>query len=196
MNTITLFVASFLLGSIPTAYLFAKALKKIDIREHGSGNVGATNVSRVLGKKYGVVVFVIDFLKGALAVLIVLAFAQKPTNQELSLWIGSGSILGHIFTPFLGFKGGKGVATGAGVLCAVYPLLFILTFLVWWLVFILTKIVSISSVIAMCSLVIFSYLTYENLKISIFFGLILLLFLWTHRSNLLRLVMGKENKIS
>src|SRR3989344_8484133 len=122
-----LFLAAFTIGSFPTAYVVGRVVKKIDIRQHGSGNVGATNVFRVLGKKYGLLVFAIDFLKGAAAVWLVYLLLKNPsspiasrcpaflTSQSLALWIGLGAILGHVFTPYLRFKGGKGIATGAGV---------------------------------------------------------------------------------
>jgi len=185
-----------LIGSFPTAYLISRLFKKIDIRQHGSGNVGATNVFRVLGKKYGLLVFTIDFLKGAAAVFLVFLIIRDPAaNKSMGLWIGLGAILGHVFTPFLGFKGGKGVATGAGVLCAVYPTLFVFTLLTWLLVFVLTKIVSISSIIAVFSISIFSYLMKLERESTAFFVLAALFFIWTHRSNLLRIMKKEENKL-
>src|SRR3989338_2661219 len=111
------FVTSFFCGSIPFA-LIASKMKGVDIRLHGSGNVGATNAWRVLGKKIGVIVFLADFLKGFLPVFIFDNTAVAHSSKLLILMIGASAILGHVFSPFLGFKGGKGVATGAGVLAS------------------------------------------------------------------------------
>ncbi len=191
-----LFLAAFLIGSFPTAYVISRLVKKIDIRQHGSGNVGATNVFRVLGKKYGLLVFMIDFLKGAAAVLLVFLIVQDPAgHKSMGLWVGLGSILGHVFTPFLGFKGGKGVATGAGVLYAAHPTLFIFTLLTWSLVFVLTKTVSISSIIAVFAIPIFSYLMQLERETIVFFVLVAVLFTWTHRSNILRIIKKEERKL-
>ena len=131
MNTnllvILFWAIAFLAGSTPTAYLAGRSFKRIDIRQYGSGNVGATNAFRVLGKKIGAFVFIIDFLKGSLPVffLPLLLPANHLDPKEAGLWIGTGAIAGHVFTPFLGFKGGKGIATGAGVLCGAFPFLFL-----------------------------------------------------------------------
>ena len=191
-----LFLTAFLIGSFPTAYVISRLVKKIDIRQHGSGNAGATNVFRVLGKKYGFLVFLIDFLKGVAAVLLVFLIVRDPAvHPSTGLWIGLGAILGHVFTPFLGFKGGKGIATGAGVLFAAYPIIFIFTLLTWLLVFVLTKTVSISSIIAVFVTPILSYLMKLEREPTVFFVVITLLFTWTHRSNILRIMRGEETKL-
>jgi len=191
-----LFLTTFLIGSFPTAYVIGRAVKKIDIRQQGSGNVGATNVFRVLGKKYGLLVFTIDFLKGAAAVLLTFLIVQDPAaHKSMGLWIGLGAILGHVFTPFLGFKGGKGVATGAGVLFAAYPIIFTFTLLTWLLVFVLTKTVSISSIIAVFMIPILSYLMLLERETTVFFLVAALLFTWTHRSNIFRIIRGEEEKL-
>ena len=194
MNPIFTFIISFFLGSIPTAYLAGKSLKNIDIRQHGSGNVGATNAFRVLGKKIGTAVFVLDFFKGFLPSLVFSKIAYSG-NREMGLWIGVAAILGHIFSPFLKFKGGKGIATGGGVLCAMYPELFVLTFMIWVSVYFLTRIVSISSLMAMGSLVAMSWLFKLPTSTTILYFIIFIIFIWTHRSNISRLLCGKENKV-
>ena len=189
--------ASFFLGSIPTAYLMVLKVKGVDIRRHGSGNVGATNAFRVMGKKYGALVFFIDFLKGLIPAWIAQSYysgvAQAPI---LALAVGVAAILGHIFTPFLGFKGGKGVATGAGALCGVYPWLFLYIFLVWILAFLTTRLVSLSSLLAMAVLVPISFWYRQDKAITgVFFGLFLLIG-WTHRDNIIRLLQRKEERIT
>ncbi len=196
MRFTLLFLTAFLIGSFPTAYLISRYVKGIDIRQHGSGNVGATNVFRVVGKKYGLFVFVIDFLKGAVAVFLTwLLWSDPAAHSVLGLWIGLGSILGHVFSPFLGFKGGKGVATGAGVLLASFPIIFIYTLLTWVIIFVLTRTVSISSIIAVFSMTLFAYIMKLDHKVILFFLLAAFLFIWTHQSNIYRLWKGKEDKL-
>lgn len=188
------FVAAFFCGAIPTAFIIAKKAKGIDIRQHGSSNVGATNAFRVLGKKMGALVFALDLLKGYLpAKLLSLYFFNN--RPELALWIGLGAVLGHVFTPFLSFKGGKGIATGAGALLAAYPLIFLWALLAWVLVFAVTKIVSISSLAAILSLVLWGK-HYQVPDASMAFFVLAAVFLvWTHRSNIQRLLKGEEKKV-
>ena len=173
----------------------AKYAKKVDIRAHGSGNVGATNVSRVLGKGYGLLVFGLDFLKGLTPVTAATVFLPAHT-QDISLpaWIGLAAIVGHIYTPFLGFKGGKGVATGAGVVCASFPLIFALAMGVWVVTFVSTRIVSISSLFAIVTLVVLSWVFSLSGWDRLFLGTLLVLGAWTHRANLLRLSQGAEKR--
>ena len=191
------FLASFTLGAIPTAFLVAKKARGIDIRKEGSGNVGATNAFRVLGKKYGAFVFLVDFLKGALPAWIMLnLFSADPQAPLLALAAGIAAILGHIFTPFLGFKGGKGVATGAGALCGSFPLLFLCAALVWLLVFLCTKIVSLSSLLALGILVPLSFWLVEDRRTTLVFFALFLLIAWSHRANLVRLWRGEEHSFA
>lgn len=187
-------IISFLCGALPTAFLVAMFSAKIDIRQHGSGNVGATNAFRVLGKKYGFMVLVIDFLKGYLPIL----FFMHSTNARIYEnvpWFGLAAVLGHIFTPFLGFKGGKGIATGAGVICAIKPMLFIGTLSVWIIVFMITHIVSLSSIIAASSMILLAFLTDPHWHVRFFFILIFIVSIWTHRSNIIRIIKGVENRL-
>lgn len=187
-------LVSFFSGAIPTAYVVGKVFKNLDIRKEGSGNVGTTNAFRVLGKKWGILVLVVDFGKGFLPVWL---FIQQPGNSvsvEMPLWIGVAAILGHIFTPFLKFKGGKGIATGAGVLCAAFPMVFLTTLLAWLLVFSLTHIVSLSSLIAVFIMFIMSLFLKTGTKNTLIFFFIFLLVVWAHRSNLKRLLRGEEKK--
>jgi glycerol-3-phosphate acyltransferase PlsY len=192
------FALAFFLGAIPNAYLAGRFLKKIDIREYGSGNVGATNVFRVLGKGPGVVVFFLDFLKGALPVVVFVSFQPQPAaHRELfSLLIGLASVLGHMFTPFLGFKGGKGIAAGSGVLCVAFPVLFAVSVAVWVLTFLLCRIVSLSSIIAVFTLVLSALWTHQSPEVLFVFILILGLVLWGHRTNIKKLLQGQEQRWS
>ncbi len=187
--------AAFICGSLPTAFIVGKRLKNIDIRQHGSGNVGATNAFRVLGKGPGSFVFAIDFLKGFIPVFI---FSQSSHNTAsyMPLAIGVFAILGHIFTPFLNFKGGKGVATGSGVLAASHPLLFIMAFAAWIVCFLVTKIVSISSVLAVIVLSVSAWVLSPGDSATYVLTALSLFVVWTHRSNIGRLIRGEEKRIS
>jgi glycerol-3-phosphate acyltransferase PlsY len=167
-------------------------MKNIDIRQHGSGNVGATNAFRVLGKGPGIAVFVVDFLKGYLPVL--LAPDLGVSSQNL-IWIGLAAILGHVFNPWLGFKGGKGIATGAGVLMGLNPLLFLIAIMSWIAVFLLTKIVSLSSLIAVGILFAVSLGEPISPHEKAFFGAVFAFVVWTHRSNIRRLLKGEEKRM-
>lgn len=189
-------IIAFLIGSVPTAYLFVRCVKGTDIREYGSGNVGATNAARVLGKGLGLVVFAIDFLKGLVPALVLARFTApffSLSPPELTELIGFAAILGHIFTPFLSGKGGKGIATGAGVICAGYPLIFMLMVAIWSVLLCLTrKTVSISSLGAVASFIPLSLLFRCPPFVQIYSILLFLLALWTHRSNISRLLQGQE----
>ncbi len=189
------FLGAFFLGAIPNAYLAGRFLKNIDIRQHGSGNVGATNVFRVLGKGPGIVVFCLDFLKGYLPVAIFLIFFLTNPHRELTaLLIGLTAVLGHMFTPFLGFKGGKGIATGAGVLCASFPKLFAITLAVWVISFLVFRIVSLSSMLSVCALFLSGILIQQPREILfVFAGMVVLVF-WGHRKNMQKLKEGTEHR--
>ena len=196
MRLILFFLFSFLMGSVPTAYLFARILKKIDIRQYGSGNSGATNAFRVLGKGPGLAVFAVDFFKGFFPVILFSgAYSNLSAAQpEFLVWIGFTAILGHVFTPFLRFRGGKGVATGAGVLCAGFFYLFLLALLVWLLVFFLTRIVSASSLTAFFSVIINSIFFKVSTLATVSFFVVFLFVTWTHRTNIFRLLKSKEEQ--
>jgi len=198
-------LSSYLIGSIPTAYIFVRLLKGADIRNFGSGNVGATNALRILGKGPGITVLVIDMLKG-LVVVVFLAniLAAKITNiPEISLRVmfGLSCIFGHIWTVFLKFKGGKGVATTLGVLLGLSITvagiqLFLCIILTWLLVFLLTKIVSISSIITGISLPLYMAL-FKQPGVLIYSSIFLCaLIIIRHKSNLKRLLQGKEPRLS
>jgi acyl phosphate:glycerol-3-phosphate acyltransferase len=188
-------VLAYFLGAIPTAFLAAKWLKNIDIRKHGSGNVGATNAFRVLGKGPGLAVFALDFLKGAAPVYLfkTTAYGSFAESTEV-LCIGLAALLGHVFTPFLGFKGGKGVATGSGMLAAGFPWLFLITTASWGATFFFTRIVSVSSLGAALAMSVSAFLLGYNPKtLAIFLALTGFIF-WTHRANIGRILRGEEGK--
>ena len=183
---------SFFTGAIPTAYLAGKYLRGIDLRKEGSGNVGATNALRVMGKGIGYSVFIIDFLKGLLPALFMSRIYPAVGTLSATCWVGLAAILGHIFSPFLSFKGGKGIATGAGVTCAVNTPFFFVSIALWALIFLTTKTVSISSILAVLSLVILSFLFKFEWPTFPFFVLLFGIALWTHRENIRRLLRGEE----
>ena len=197
---ISIFLA-FIIGSIPTSYIFGKLLKKIDIRKHGSGNVGATNVFRVVGKIPGIAVLVIDILKGVLSVLFLPeAFFNNAIGVSLGLelyeiLIGIATISGHVFSVFLKFKGGKGVATTAGVLAVLAPKVLAGSAAIWILVFFLVKIVSVASIVASLFLPIFSLIFYQSIHLVLFTVVLCIASTYKHKPNIRRLIRGEEKKI-
>lgn len=191
----------YLLGSIPVGYL-AGRLAGIDIRKVGSGNIGATNVTRTLGRRYGYPVFAVDFMKGALAVYISIQWAQFIEGQGSSTEMcgivgGVCCVLGHIFPVWLGFKGGKGVACAAGALFALMPLAAAIGAVVWVITFELTRYVSVASIISATMLpltvLILTYARRTDGMILFYFTLCLAaIVIVRHRSNLSRLLRGTE----
>ncbi|OGS21820.1 MAG: acyl-phosphate glycerol 3-phosphate acyltransferase [Elusimicrobia bacterium RIFOXYA2_FULL_40_6] len=193
-NIILITVTSYLLGSVPTAYLFAKIIKGIDIRKHGSGNPGATNVFRTVGKTAGIIVFTIDMMKGFLAVYLVSRLFNYDTNY--SLLAGIAAIAGHNWTVWLSFKGGKGVATGAGVVFALLPISAASGVAVFFVLLLSTKYVSLSSIVSSAVVAIVTWLYPANsLLIKIVITLLCSVIILRHKSNILRLAKGEEPKI-
>lgn len=187
-------LASYLLGAVPTSYLVSRAFAKIDLRQHGSGNLGATNLYRVLGWKYAIPVALFDIAKGAIPVLL---FAPQVSRSELfALAYGIAAIVGHVFSVFVRFKGGKGVATAAGVMLGLTPLALALAATVWGLVLLLTGYVSLASIAAAAVLPLAVYFL-ENpttpavlwVAVLVAAGVILL-----HRRNIQRLFRGTESR--
>lgn len=192
-------VASYIIGATPFGY-FAGRLKGIDIRQHGSGNIGATNVLRVLGKGIGIPVFLLDLLKGLIPVLVTRELADG--SQAAAIASGLGSILGHMFTFWLGFRGGKGIATSAGVLFGLMWLPALIVIGVWIAVFFLTKYVAVASIAGSAVLPFACYFLCrgpegERLGAGPLFWftvVIALLAIFRHRSNIQRLLNGTENR--
>lgn len=187
------------MGSISSAVWIGRRFYGIDIREHGSGNAGATNALRVLGWRAALPIFIIDFIKGFFAVYIaIFSNLEADTNElfNLKIILAAAAVIGHIFPVFTKFKGGKGVATLTGAVLAVYPpgvLLCLATFII---IFLLTRYVSLSSMLAGLMLPI-SYFIFEKQSSSllIFCCVIAVLLIATHRANIKRLISGTESKI-
>ncbi len=192
-------LAFYLVGSIPTGYLLGRA-KGLDIRQHGSGNIGATNVWRVMGWKWGLTAFMADVLKGFLPLFLLrmLGFPGDAswTAQLLLVLCGLAAIIGHNYTPWLGFKGGKGIATSAGVLAALMPLVLAVAFSLWAVLTLVTRYVSVGSIAAALSLAPLAWFFYRGEWI--LFGLACLagvLAIYRHKSNIQRLLAGTESKM-
>jgi acyl phosphate:glycerol-3-phosphate acyltransferase len=203
--TITALLISYLLGSIPTAYLFVKLFKGIDIRTVGSGNVGATNALRALGKRAGFTVLFLDILKGFITVAVLGDFfAGQPlflSLQNLRILMGLACICGHIWTIFLQFKGGKGIATSFGVLLGLALKIASLNWVVgllillWFMVFLTTRIVSLASICCAIGLPVFS-LIFKLPALFVCLSLLLSAFvIFRHKANLLRIIKGTEPRL-
>ena len=190
-------IISYLIGGIPFGFLCVYSVRKVDIRNFGSCNIGATNVTRVLGKKWGVIVFILDFLKGFFAPLLVGAFVENPSNL-LFILAGMASIAGHNWTPFLKFKGGKGVSTSLGAvagLCLVFPSLtagFLITIIIWVVVFFIVKIVSLASIISTFSFLVFSFIFSLPLEFKIFALFLFIFIVIRHKNNIKDIIQKKE----
>jgi glycerol-3-phosphate acyltransferase PlsY len=192
-------VTGYFLGSIPTGFLVARS-RGIDIRSVGSGNMGATNVFRTLGKGPGILVLLIDALKGAAAVIVARTFFvpladTHPSVALVPMIAALSAVLGHNYTCWLGFKGGKGIATSAGVLAALVPIPFLITLATWILVFALSRYVSLASIVAAAVLPVATALHREPLPVVCLTLLLALLAIWKHRPNMERLLAGTENRI-
>lgn len=179
-------------GSIPFGYLICKLFKKIDIRKFGSGNIGATNVYRVCGWKFGIPFLILDILKGFVPVYI---GKKLGFSNIIVLSGGIFSIIGHNFSIFLKGKGGKGVSTSFGVIIGLLPLPAFFSFIIWLIVVLITKYVSIGSITGAFFLPFFVFF-YVKDKLLFFVSIfIFLLILYTHRENIKRILNKKENKI-
>ncbi|MDD4894468.1 MAG: glycerol-3-phosphate 1-O-acyltransferase PlsY [Candidatus Omnitrophica bacterium] len=197
--------ASYLLGSIPTAYIFGRVLKGIDIRKFGSGNVGATNALRVLGKPAGISVLLIDVLKGFVAVFflgnVLAARATGVSEITLRVLLGFCCICGHNWTVFLKFKGGKGMATTLGVLLGLavkvagIKAVFALVIATWLVIFIITRIVSLASILSGAALPVYMFLLKQP-DILIYTSILLSAFIiLRHKTNVKRILQGKEPRL-
>jgi len=193
-------LCAYIIGSIPTAYIFGRVLKGVDIRKFGSGNIGATNTFRTIGRVPGIVVLVIDILKGFVCATYIANFfmfiSPAPRPELYKVLTGLAAIAGHNWTIFLRFKGGKGVATSAGVVIGLVPGIFWLGFLAWVIVFSITGYVSLASIIASISVPIFTLVFSEPTELIIFTSLLCLIIVYRHRSNIRRLSKGEEKRIS
>ncbi|MBI3416433.1 MAG: glycerol-3-phosphate 1-O-acyltransferase PlsY [Verrucomicrobia bacterium] len=197
-------VGAYLLGSLPTGYLVARA-RGVDIRSVGSGNIGATNVFRVLGKAAGIGVLAVDALKGFIASGVLAPMMAKQISPEFSndinlpdyfaLVAGGGAVLGHNYTCWLKFKGGKGIATSAGVLVALTPWAFLIILAIFLIAFVGTRYVSLGSVLAAFCLPFAAWLTGESkIKIAVTTAMSLLA-IYKHKANIQRLLNGTEARL-
>ncbi|MBM7854632.1 glycerol-3-phosphate acyltransferase PlsY [Desulfohalotomaculum tongense] len=190
-NIIISLIIGYLLGSVPTGYLLARCWKGIDIRQYGSGNIGATNVWRTLGAAPGLVVLLIDMAKGAAAVLIARYFGG--TGAELAAAVGA--LLGHSYPLFLKFRGGKIIATGAGIIFTISPLSGLVGLVLFASAVILTRYVSVASMTAAVSIPVSFYLLHMERPYIVFAAAVAAFAIYKHRSNIKRLITGTEFKI-
>lgn len=204
MERLLCVVIGYLFGLIQTGYIYGK-IKNIDIRKHGSGNAGTTNALRTLGWKAGVITFIGDCLKCVLAVTVVqFMFIQDPRQGLYAMYAGLGAVLGHNFPFYLKFKGGKGIASTAGLILAVNPIMFLIVAVVFIGIVLITQYVSLASIVIMILFVIMvvlkgqsGMLLLPNSDLNEYYAIAIalaLLAIWRHRANIKRLLNGTENK--
>ena len=189
---VEILVLSYLLGSIPNGLIFGKLIWKKDLRKVGSGNIGATNAWRNLGKPAGLLIFALDFLKGALSVLLAENFNGEPLVMILA---GFFAILGHSFSLFLKFHGGKGVATGLGVIAMLMPKVTAIVFLIWLAIVFVTRYVSLGSIVASICVPLLAIFFDEPTEFILLGALAAVFITVRHKENISRLSKGIENKV-
>ena len=197
---------SYLIGSIPTAFLLGKLTKGIDIRKHGSGNVGATNAFRVLGPYIGIIVLLLDALKGVIPVVVIADFSLRQgvniDSLTLRILLGITAVLGHSFTVFLSFKGGKGMATSLGVLIGLsiglpaLRLILLLEIAVWLVVFLLSRIVSLASIVSAIVFPIFFIIFKQHILLVVMSLSLAIFAIFRHKSNISRMLQKKEPRLN
>lgn len=197
-QNIIFYLLAYFIGGIPFGYILAKQFAGVDIKKAGSGNIGATNVLRVvkennpaLAKKLGAITLALDAIKGAIIVLIAMLLGA---NTEVLWTIGLLSVVGHCFSPFLNFEGGKGVATALGVLLVLIPMATLVAIIVWFVSAKLLKISSLSSLIALAALVIASYIIAPQIPHAPLW-IIAWIILYKHIPNIMRLLQKEEGKV-
>lgn len=201
MKELILIILAYLIGSIPTAIIVSKAFFNIDIREYGSGNMGATNTFRVLGPKFGTIVMIGDMLKGILAVALYNLLPYYINNEldrtNLMIGLGLAAVIGHIYPIWAGFRGGKGVATLFGMVLAIQPIVAINCVGVFLLVLYLTRYVSLSSILAGVALPICVLWIYNEQEVfyRVFAVAVACLIVLTHQKNISRLIKGNEGRV-
>jgi glycerol-3-phosphate acyltransferase PlsY len=191
LGFVLLLFLAYLAGSIPFGLVVGKLFYGVDVREHGSGNVGTTNVFRVLGKKAGMAVMISDILKG----YVPAAIAAAVFDPWVAIFIAAAPVLGHIYSIFLKGKGGKGIATGAGVVLALVPVAFAIIFTTWLLLIVLTRYVSVASLVAAVMVPALTIAFGEPLPYEIAGVLVAILVWWAHRANIHRLLAGEEHRV-
>ena len=189
-------IIAYLIGSIPTGYLIVKIKKNEDIRNIGSGSTGATNVKRVLGKKWFFIVMFLDAIKGAVPVLLSTFFVTKYSSIGLAPVLSAIAVLlGHSKPLFLGFKGGKSVASGVGTILALCFPVGIIIAIIWSIITYISKYVSVGSIIALAISPVLMYLFKQPIAYTLYCLLGALYIIWLHRENIVRLINGNENKV-
>ena len=183
--------AAYLLGAFPSSYVVARLLRGIDLRQHGSGNLGATNAYRVLGWKAATPVFILDILKGWFPTFLFPRWDGSP-DWRLALAYGAAAIIGHVFSIYVRFKGGKGVATGAGVFMALAPVAVLIGLVVWGTLLFLTGTVSIASIAAAAVLPIAVWLLGAPALVTGLAAALSVFVIYAHRANIRRLLRGEE----
>lgn len=201
MKELLLIITAYLIGSIPTALLISKSFFNIDIREYGSGNMGATNTFRILGPKFGTIVMLGDMLKGILAVALYNVLPYYLTNEfdrtNLMIGLGMAGVAGHIYPIWAQFRGGKGVATLFGMLLAIQPIVAVSCVGVFLSVLFLTRYVSLSSILAGVALPICVLWIYNEKEVfyRVFAVAVAALIILTHQKNISRLLKGSESRV-
>ncbi len=209
----TIVILSYLVGSIPTSILIGRWVKGIDIRNYGSGNAGGTNVFRVIGRRYGILTITLDALKGAVAVIFIarLHYGNIPFENVtpfddftlVQIIAGISAVVGHVWTIFAGFRGGKGIATALGFMLTLCTVDILLALVVFMIVVLVTKYISLGSILSAISVPLILIIRENvfgvnipgyNLILPFTIGVVALL-IYTHRKNVIRLVKGTENKI-
>lgn len=189
---LVLVVLAYLLGAIPFGVVVGRLFYNVDVREHGSGNVGTTNVFRTLGKRAGVTVMALDMLKG----YVPAAAAAALFHPWYAIFIAAAPVVGHMYSVFLKGRGGKGVATGAAVVLALAPLAFVICCAVWIGLILATRYVSLASLIAACLVPVQVIWLGEPLPYQIAAVLVAVIIFWAHRGNIRRLLGGTENRVT
>lgn len=194
--SVILIAGAYFLGSIPFALVIGKGIYRVDVRESGSGNIGTTNVFRVLGKKAGILVFTGDFAKGFVPVFLAARLVGADSAALVSVLAAGAAIAGHTWPVFLKGKGGKGVATGGGAVTALMPLLFLLAFAVFWAVLLVGRMVSVASLSAAAVLSVAVVVTGQPLPYIVFTLAGTAVIFYAHRSNIGRIARGKESRVT
>ncbi|CUS88959.1 glycerol-3-phosphate 1-O-acyltransferase PlsY [Candidatus Kryptobacter tengchongensis] len=207
LNLVLIIALSYLVGSIPTSIIVGKLVKGIDIRNYGSGNPGGTNVIRVVGLGWGIFVILFDAFKGFFATYFIAKWFYGDASilnlTTLQIIAGCSAVIGHIWTIFAGFKGGKGVSTSAGMLLGIAPVDLLISLMIFVIIVALTRYVSLGSIISAILFPFIIIFTEKILKLEhsdfftllIFGSLIAVLIVYRHRSNIKRLIAGNENKL-
>jgi glycerol-3-phosphate acyltransferase PlsY len=210
----TIIILSYLVGSIPTSIIVSKAVRGIDIREHGSGNAGGTNVMRVLGWKHGLLVMLLDALKGVIAVVLIarLHYGNIPFQNAtpfddftlVQIIAGISAVIGHIWTVFAGFRGGKGIATALGMLAMIITVDILVAIGIFIIVVTISRYVSLGSILGAIAVPLTLIIRENVFNVNIpsyntllpFVIAVAMLVIFTHRKNVVRLINGNEHKIS